>query len=655
MVQSQHIPPRMSTDLRPSNTVTTQSSVNSSSASSSNSSLRKNHQPMSRHQTGSQKTATSSLAANSDPDDGTILFSGYLLVKWRVSAPSKRWGMVLMPKCMEDVHMLFQKLAVSSDHIQPPGSVARGRLPASQRHSTTPWARTAFPLDSRGFPDISDNNVVHLLGHLTKAAVEHTPLFIALSTTGKSTEHPLFIPFNLIDSFLTEVEIGLPGQFHLRVRSGPTDIEEFRFACDSSSHYRAWEKTLKGFSGNFSSDSNKSEDAVNVNWADATTTAPASDDASVFSSERAMSSESSRPEVPSNPMGSAGSSKLRQTYTVRTLTPPPSPKRDSQKSRNRSLSTARINTMPASTSTKDTSEASGGRKFWSGLFSKIRSSTQSIQQPAPASRTLDRNDQSRSQRGFTEADQIKSPVSRGNPSGAQPSPASSSGSSPDTMSNHPAMSWEDTVAVAALKGWGRSGSGGPAIPKRNSSIISPKAGSHISPNGLRISTSEEDLSQSAMNSISSPTLAATGSAVPIIRWLPTASSSRPSWTPSSSASPSPLLSPTLSFSSTPVNTVVSSFSLKRGDDSTLSPNHSISRPIPQTSSPLSPNAPSQGLRSPTSPTSPTGTGSPQIKYGGGNLVWSKEFQRFISAEFVADPPRSTIRHASSMSDFKPNR
>ncbi|KAJ3214834.1 hypothetical protein HDU67_001161 [Dinochytrium kinnereticum] len=123
------------------------------------------------------KSASSDLQKTSQPlamQEDVILLSGYLLVKWKVSGSSKRWGMIVKPRTMEHVAELFHKIAASSSQLQQTTGQSRGRgrrrgSVASVQESSEPWMTGSFPVDERGAPNVEDADVCHLLGQLTKA------------------------------------------------------------------------------------------------------------------------------------------------------------------------------------------------------------------------------------------------------------------------------------------------------------------------------------------------------------------------------------------------------------------------------------------------------------------------------------------------------
>ncbi|KAI9336158.1 hypothetical protein BDR26DRAFT_501468 [Obelidium mucronatum] len=95
----------------------------------------------------------------------------------------------------------------------------------------------------RGFanglvPDIMDQRVCMAFGHITKAAVEKTPVLIIIEP-GIRQEAPHFININTVDHYISEVELGLPGTFALRQGKN-----EFRFSATSSLEYQKWENAF---------------------------------------------------------------------------------------------------------------------------------------------------------------------------------------------------------------------------------------------------------------------------------------------------------------------------------------------------------------------------------------------------------------------------
>ncbi|KAJ3091908.1 hypothetical protein HK100_007065 [Physocladia obscura] len=85
-------------------------------------------------------------------------------------------------------------------------------------------------------PDISDPRVCLAFGHITKAAVEQSPVFIVLDNSPRAADAPTFFYLNCIDSFVTEVELSSPGTFAFRMGK-----HEHRFSAASSIEYQSWE------------------------------------------------------------------------------------------------------------------------------------------------------------------------------------------------------------------------------------------------------------------------------------------------------------------------------------------------------------------------------------------------------------------------------
>ncbi|KAJ3352684.1 hypothetical protein HDU83_007754 [Entophlyctis luteolus] len=95
------------------------------------------------------------------------------------------------------------------------------------------------PFSNNLVPDILDNRVCLAFGYITKATVEKSPILIILDSSPRAVDSPTFININAVDYFVSEVELGHPGTFAIRMGKA-----ELRFSATSSIEYQRWENAF---------------------------------------------------------------------------------------------------------------------------------------------------------------------------------------------------------------------------------------------------------------------------------------------------------------------------------------------------------------------------------------------------------------------------
>ncbi|KAJ3074032.1 hypothetical protein HDU98_012319 [Podochytrium sp. JEL0797] len=164
-----------------------------------------------------------SLSRNASPslETSCLLMAGVLaqvksqkgFAQTLAAIPMRKQLLLAAPKTTQDIKDLYERIFL---HALP--------------FHTTPQSNDPVP-------DILDQRVCSAFGHVAKAAVEKTPVLIIIDTSLVTA--PVFLNINTIDNFVSEVDLGLPGTFSLRVGK-----HEHRFSASSSLEYQRWENAF---------------------------------------------------------------------------------------------------------------------------------------------------------------------------------------------------------------------------------------------------------------------------------------------------------------------------------------------------------------------------------------------------------------------------